>query len=632
MTTPDGAHGLTPEKLAAFYRAVGGNYDTLFLSTPPCSLSFIYKSLGCFHTLQPTCNAFEAPSIPALLPEGFIRWQTIQLLLCPDEHAAFLKEALRRLDIVNPSTGTLFPKDIPRSAFPAGPDPEMVQWHDTVGTRLEREYKANQTRETSRHRSSRPQEEMPAARDHRRSRSSGSQAEFSRRDYFSSRPKCRSKSSRTPPHEEYSPRSRPSHRGDHIDDPLELDSDSMEQSTPKFYVVDSEDESRPQRHSRQPSRSASRQSRTRSQSRASSKRRFHRRTEVNDLSLSEDDSGGQRGRVSSNKRAHHRTHTSRSADGRRLHPQLLSPETSVYPRRHSHESPHPSRNGSVPAHRSPHSPRQCRDRISVEILSSDTEAETDLDRTTSNEQTTPPLRSRGFYKKDRSYVDEDEVDPRYTAHYSPDSKHARDFYYYDPNLRFDARKSYSHPNLSSHHGPHYPQQPQPQPHHHRQRQRPHGPEPEYIILPQTTPSESTSSTSPPSSPVRGKKYKEYIIIDPDGRTATTTTRASPSPTSSSTSTTPASAEHYARVRRPSITTSSRPRSQSRYRQSPTTIAATSGSAHLAAPLQPVSRHQSVKTLGGHRNSVPVATTHLAGSYSSSGSGNSGSRFRGVRHG
>jgi hypothetical protein len=239
------------------------------------------------------------------------------------------------------------------------------------------------------------------------------------------------------------------------------------------------------------------------------------------------------------------------------------------------------------------------------------------------------MRSRGFHKKDRSYVDEDEVDPRYAAHYSPDSKHARDFYYYDPNLMFDARKSYSHPNLSSHHNPHYPQQLQPQQQHNRQRQRPHGPEPEYIILPQTASSESTSSTSPPSSPVRGKKYKEYIIIDPDGRTATT--RASPSSTSSSTSTTPASAEHYAaRVRRPSITSSSRPRSQSRYRQSPAAIV-TSGSAHLAAPVQPVSRHQSVKTLSGHRNSVPAAANHLGGSYTSSSSGNSGSRFRGVRY-
>ncbi|EFQ99772.1 hypothetical protein MGYG_02785 [Nannizzia gypsea CBS 118893] len=130
---------LTPEKLAAFYRAVGGNYDSLFLKTPSASLSFIYQSLGCFHTLQPTKNAFEAPSIPALLPHGYIRWQTIQLLLCPEEHAPFLQRAVEMFDIVDVHEGFLLPKSIPASAFPSQPDPDMVRWHETVSNRLESE-------------------------------------------------------------------------------------------------------------------------------------------------------------------------------------------------------------------------------------------------------------------------------------------------------------------------------------------------------------------------------------------------------------------------------------------------------------------------------------------------------------
>ncbi|KAK2756127.1 hypothetical protein FQN54_005535 [Arachnomyces sp. PD_36] len=139
---PSNTEDLTPQKIATFYRAVGGNYDTLFLSMRHSALSLVYQSLGCFHTLQPTNNAFEPPSIPALLPHGFVRWQTIQLLLCPDEHVRFLQEAVKRFDVVNPAGGGTFPKVIPREAFPAAPDPEMVEWHETVSQRLEQDAQA----------------------------------------------------------------------------------------------------------------------------------------------------------------------------------------------------------------------------------------------------------------------------------------------------------------------------------------------------------------------------------------------------------------------------------------------------------------------------------------------------------
>ncbi|KAJ5698109.1 hypothetical protein N7462_000114 [Penicillium macrosclerotiorum] len=130
---------LTPDRLAAFYKKVGGNYDPLFLDTKCQSLSFIYQSLGCFHSLQPSKNPYEPPSIPSLCPNGFVRWQTIQLLMDPDEHWRYLQNAVSQWDIVD-AKGDIFPKDIPRDAFPSEPDPEMLQWHEGVSRRLEHDY------------------------------------------------------------------------------------------------------------------------------------------------------------------------------------------------------------------------------------------------------------------------------------------------------------------------------------------------------------------------------------------------------------------------------------------------------------------------------------------------------------
>ncbi|EPS31002.1 hypothetical protein PDE_05956 [Penicillium oxalicum 114-2] len=130
---------LTPDRLAAFYRRVGGNYDPLFLETRPQALSFIYQSLGCFHSLQPSTSPYEPPAIPSLCPNGFVRWQTIQLLMDPDEHWRFLNNAVQEWNIVD-AKGEAFPKSIPRDAFPSEPDPEMLQWHEGVAKRLEHDY------------------------------------------------------------------------------------------------------------------------------------------------------------------------------------------------------------------------------------------------------------------------------------------------------------------------------------------------------------------------------------------------------------------------------------------------------------------------------------------------------------
>ncbi|KKK21620.1 hypothetical protein ARAM_006736 [Aspergillus rambellii] len=141
MTTFDNyaTTDLTPERLATFYRKVGGNYDVLFLDTKPAALSFIYQRLGCFHSIQPSADPYQPPSIPSLQPHGFVRWQTIQLLLDPDEHVRYLQKAVDRWNIYS-QAGTPFPKSIPREAFPAQPDPEMIQWHETVSQQFEFDY------------------------------------------------------------------------------------------------------------------------------------------------------------------------------------------------------------------------------------------------------------------------------------------------------------------------------------------------------------------------------------------------------------------------------------------------------------------------------------------------------------
>lgn len=57
----------------------------------------------------------------------------------PDEHWEYLRNAVSQWDIVD-AKGEIFPKDIPRDAFPSEPDPEMLQWHEGVSRRLEYDY------------------------------------------------------------------------------------------------------------------------------------------------------------------------------------------------------------------------------------------------------------------------------------------------------------------------------------------------------------------------------------------------------------------------------------------------------------------------------------------------------------
>ncbi|KAE8450638.1 hypothetical protein EG329_005982 [Mollisiaceae sp. DMI_Dod_QoI] len=122
---------LTPDKLASFYKAVGGNYDF-----PNPSISWIYASIGCQHSLQPTNDDFQPPCIPALTTRGFVRWQSIEILLGPEEHVPFIQNAVRDFGIRHPDTGELFPAPVPKEAFPLVPDPEIEKWHDQCAQEL----------------------------------------------------------------------------------------------------------------------------------------------------------------------------------------------------------------------------------------------------------------------------------------------------------------------------------------------------------------------------------------------------------------------------------------------------------------------------------------------------------------
>ncbi|KAH8906053.1 hypothetical protein BR93DRAFT_725290 [Coniochaeta sp. PMI_546] len=130
---------LTPVKLAAFYKAVGGDYDALFHEVPYKAISYIWQVTGCQHTLQPCDDDYQEPNIPALTVKGFVRWETIEILLAPEEHVPFMQYAVRHWNLKNPDDGKVFPPDLPKEAFPAETDPEIDRWHRECATKLRSE-------------------------------------------------------------------------------------------------------------------------------------------------------------------------------------------------------------------------------------------------------------------------------------------------------------------------------------------------------------------------------------------------------------------------------------------------------------------------------------------------------------
>ena len=108
----------------------------LFIEVPHPSISWIYASIGCQHSLLQTTDNFSPPSIPALTESGFVRWQSIEILLGPEEQFPFIQKAVRTFGIKNPDTGEPFPIDLPREAFPILPDLEIEKWHNKCAEKL----------------------------------------------------------------------------------------------------------------------------------------------------------------------------------------------------------------------------------------------------------------------------------------------------------------------------------------------------------------------------------------------------------------------------------------------------------------------------------------------------------------
>lgn len=106
---------------------------------PHSSISYVWQVTGCQHTLQPTGNDFEAPSIPALTFRGFSRWESLEILLGPEEHVPFLQYAVQKWKLKHPETGEDFPADLPANVFPAQADRDVDRWHKSCADRLRSE-------------------------------------------------------------------------------------------------------------------------------------------------------------------------------------------------------------------------------------------------------------------------------------------------------------------------------------------------------------------------------------------------------------------------------------------------------------------------------------------------------------
>lgn len=65
-----------------------------------------------------------------------MRWQSIEILLGPEEHVPFIQNAVGCFGIKNPETGDNFPIELPKEAFPLKPDPDIERWHSECAAKL----------------------------------------------------------------------------------------------------------------------------------------------------------------------------------------------------------------------------------------------------------------------------------------------------------------------------------------------------------------------------------------------------------------------------------------------------------------------------------------------------------------
>lgn len=88
--------------------------------------------------MQPSGDDFRPPSVPALTVKGFVRWQSIEILLGPEEHVPFIQTTVAKFDIKNPDNGEVFPKSLPTESFPLKPDAEVETWQQQCAEKLRR--------------------------------------------------------------------------------------------------------------------------------------------------------------------------------------------------------------------------------------------------------------------------------------------------------------------------------------------------------------------------------------------------------------------------------------------------------------------------------------------------------------
>jgi hypothetical protein len=65
-----------------------------------------------------------------------VRWQSIEILLGPEEHVPFIQNAVRTFNIKHPDTGVEFPTELPKEAFPLVPDVAIEKWHSDCAAKL----------------------------------------------------------------------------------------------------------------------------------------------------------------------------------------------------------------------------------------------------------------------------------------------------------------------------------------------------------------------------------------------------------------------------------------------------------------------------------------------------------------
>ena len=106
---------------------------------PHKALSYVWQVTGVQHALLPTENDFAAPSIPALTLRGFSRWESLEILLGPEEHVPFLQHAVKHWRLKHPDSGELFSPDLPRDVFPEHADPVVDKWHKSCAEQLRKQ-------------------------------------------------------------------------------------------------------------------------------------------------------------------------------------------------------------------------------------------------------------------------------------------------------------------------------------------------------------------------------------------------------------------------------------------------------------------------------------------------------------